>query len=216
MFAIDASGSVPVAKATNGAYAHVGTTLFNMAVNPKSGKLYVTNTDAHNDVRFEGHNDGFTTVRGHITDSRITVIDPAAGSVAPRTSTRTSTTRSEGNAAEKALSGRLPAGRHRLRRRRDALHRRAGLAKLAIYTTADVEAGNPTPSLANQVVLSGGGPTGVAVSDASHLAFVLTRFDNSISVVDTNAKKAKWARSPCSTPSRPASPTAASTSTTPT
>ena len=28
--------------------------LFNMAVNPASGKVYVTNTEAHNEVRFEG------------------------------------------------------------------------------------------------------------------------------------------------------------------
>ena len=60
MFAIDATANPP-APIAGGVYAHVGTTLFNMAVNPVSGKVYVTNTDAHNDVRFEGHNAaGFT------------------------------------------------------------------------------------------------------------------------------------------------------------
>src|SRR5262249_8532983 len=58
VFAIDATANPPVATA-NGAIAHVGTTLFNMAVNPRNGKVYVSNTDAHNDVRFEGHTPGF-------------------------------------------------------------------------------------------------------------------------------------------------------------
>ena len=35
-------------------FAGVGTMLFNMVVNPVSGKVYVTNTEARNEVRFEG------------------------------------------------------------------------------------------------------------------------------------------------------------------
>ena len=35
----------------------VGTVLFNMVVNPVSGKVYVTNTEARNEVRFEGPGD---------------------------------------------------------------------------------------------------------------------------------------------------------------
>jgi len=46
----------------------VGTVLFNMAVRPTTGKLYVANTDAQNQVRFEPF------VRGHLAESRITVI----------------------------------------------------------------------------------------------------------------------------------------------
>ncbi len=65
------------------AYAHVGTTLFNMTVNPASGNLYVSNTDAVNNVRFEGPGVyGGHTVQGHLAESRITVI--AGGTVAPR------------------------------------------------------------------------------------------------------------------------------------
>ena len=90
VFAIDATANPPVAKSA-GVYAGVGTVLFNMAVNPVNGKVYVSNTDARNDVRFEGHNVYGPTqgapagsVRGHIVDSRITVIDPASGGVALR------------------------------------------------------------------------------------------------------------------------------------
>src|SRR5262249_50056743 len=84
VFAIDATANPPAAI-TSGAYQHGGRTLFNAAVNPVNGKVYVSNTDAHNDVRFEGHNATlpFTSVRGNIVDSRITVIDPASGSVTP-------------------------------------------------------------------------------------------------------------------------------------
>src|SRR5436309_13085158 len=39
-----------------------------MAVRPTNGKLYVANTDARNDVRFE------PIVRGHLAESRITVV----------------------------------------------------------------------------------------------------------------------------------------------
>src|SRR5947207_3252952 len=101
VFAIDATANPPAAI---GEYAHVGTTLFNMAVNPVSGKLYVTNTDAHNDIRFEGHTPGFTSVRGHIADSRITVIDPATSAVSAYDLNPHVDYTQEGNAAEKSLS----------------------------------------------------------------------------------------------------------------
>ena len=51
VFAFDADTLAP-APVPN--FPHVGTTLLNMAVNPASGLLYVTNTEARNQVRFEG------------------------------------------------------------------------------------------------------------------------------------------------------------------
>src|SRR5262249_20300017 len=91
VFAIDASANPPVQKAGNaGFFASVGTVLYNMAVNPVNGKVYVSNTDARNDHRFEGTGvyaaqQGFDTVRGHQNLNRITVLDPSNGnSVAPR------------------------------------------------------------------------------------------------------------------------------------
>jgi DNA-binding beta-propeller fold protein YncE len=187
VFAIDASGSVPVAK-TNGAYAHVGTTLFNMAVNPRSGRVYVTNTEAHNDVRFEGHTPGFTSVVGHITDSRITVIDPTAGTVTPRDLNPHVDYTQAGNPAEKALSLAFPESVQVSSDGATLYTIAQGSQKLAIYKTADLEAGNVTPTLASQVLLSGGGPTGLAVDDGAQRAYVLTRFNNSISVVDLKKK----------------------------
>src|SRR4029077_4671485 len=78
VFAIDANTLVQ----TDG-YTHVGTTLFHMAVNPGTGSVYVSNTEARNEVRFEGPGTfGGSTVQGHLAESRITVLDGA--SVLPR------------------------------------------------------------------------------------------------------------------------------------
>ncbi|MBO0801370.1 MAG: hypothetical protein J2P31_21330, partial [Blastocatellia bacterium] len=78
VFAVDAN-----TLAQTAAFAHVGTTLFNMATNPVSGKLYVSNTEAFNNVRFEGPGIfGGHTVQGHLAETRITVI--SGDSVTPR------------------------------------------------------------------------------------------------------------------------------------
>ena len=79
VFAIDALADPPVETA---AYPHVGTVLFNMAVDPASGALLVSNTEAHNEVRFEGPGTSATTVRGDLHQARITVIDESG--VRPR------------------------------------------------------------------------------------------------------------------------------------
>src|SRR5262249_58710281 len=70
--------------AQTASFAHVGTVLFNMVTNPVSGKVYVSNTDARNEVRFEGPGTFFnsTTVRSHLHEARITVLDGA--NVLPR------------------------------------------------------------------------------------------------------------------------------------
>src|SRR5216684_6236581 len=49
VFAVNANSLVQTAS-----FAHVGTTLFNMVANPVSGHLYVSNTEAQNQNRFEG------------------------------------------------------------------------------------------------------------------------------------------------------------------
>ncbi len=57
VFAIDAAADPPAPIAgPAGTYAHVGTTLFNMIVNPVSGKVYVSNLESNNQQRFEGAN----------------------------------------------------------------------------------------------------------------------------------------------------------------
>ena len=66
-------------------HASVGTILYNMIVNPVSGKIYVSNTEANNLTRFEGTRaagDTNSTVVGNLHKARITVLD--GSSVIPR------------------------------------------------------------------------------------------------------------------------------------
>ncbi len=179
VFAIDATANPPVAKA-NGTYAHVGTTLFNMAVSPKDGKLFVSNTDAHNDVRFEGHTPGFTSVAGNMVDSRISVIDPTSGAV-----TAANLNPHLNHAAgtgDPTLSRAFPQDLTFSDDGKQVFVVAQGSQKLAIYDASALEAGTATPTATNQVTLSAGGPAGV-VASGQH-AFVLTRFDDGISIVD--------------------------------
>ena len=181
VFAIDATQSPPAAIST-GVYAHVGTTLFNMAVNPRNGKVYVSNTDAHNDVRFEGHTPGFTSVVGNEVDSRITVIDPASGAITA--DNLNSQLNHAAGTGDPTLSRAFPQDLTVSSDGKQLYVVAQGSSKLAIYNTADLESGTAAPTAANQVVLTGGGPTGVVVNERDNVAFVLTRFDDSISVVD--------------------------------
>ncbi len=186
VFAIDAAANPPVA-AKSAPFAHVGTTLFNMAVNPKTGKVYVSNTDAHNDVRFEGHTPGFTSVVGNIVDSRITVLDPKTQNIVsanlnPHLDHAAGT-------GDPSLSRAFPQDLAVSCDGRKLYVVAQGSSKLAIYDTALLETGSAPASAANQVVLSGGGPTGVVLDQDGDQAFVLTRFDNSISVVDLRRRR---------------------------
>ena len=75
VFAIDAAAAIPVATSS---FQHVGTILFDMVQNPVNGKVYVTNTDANNAVRFEGPGlNGATTVQGHLHEARAPVFGAA-------------------------------------------------------------------------------------------------------------------------------------------
>ena len=91
VFEIDADAPTPaavdgLATCANGAgcWASVGTMLFNMVVNPSNGKIYVSNTEAKNQTRFEGPGTVASavkpageppTVQGNLAQSRITVLD---------------------------------------------------------------------------------------------------------------------------------------------
>ena len=58
-------------------FSGVGTVNLGLAVNPRSGDLFVANTDARNLIHFE------PGVRGHVVDNRLTRIDVANGAVTP-------------------------------------------------------------------------------------------------------------------------------------
>src|SRR5262249_1874020 len=79
VFTIDAMANPPAEMASD-YFASVGTVLYNMAVNPVSGRVYVSNTDARNNTRFEGPGIfAGHTVRGNHNRNRITVLEPGGG-----------------------------------------------------------------------------------------------------------------------------------------
>lgn len=186
VFAIDAMANPPAAI-PSGVYSHAGTTLFNMAVNPVSGKIYISNTDAHNDIRFEGHNTNLpvTTVRGTAVESRITVLDPASGAMRYNNLNP----HVVDGVGDPKLSRAFPQDLTVSADGKQLFVVAQGSGKLAIYNTADLETGTATPTLANQVALSAGGPSGVVLDERRGRAFVMTRFDNGISTVNIRTRE---------------------------
>jgi YVTN family beta-propeller protein len=63
-----------------------------------------------------------------------------------------------------------------------------GSSKVGIFSTTTLEDDSFQPDTANQITVSGGGPSGLALNEAGQRLYVLTRFNNSISVIDTAAR----------------------------
>ena len=140
-------------------------------------------------MRFEGHTPGFTSVRGHIADSRITVVDPATQRGHGARSQPARRLHHRRQPREKALSVAFPQDLAFSSDGSKLYVVAQGSQKLAIYNTVGRRGWHdPRRSLASQVTLSGGGPTGVVLDDRRDRAYVLTRFDNSISIVNTSSK----------------------------
>jgi YVTN family beta-propeller protein len=187
VFAINAAAAPPVEV---DAWAHVGTVLFNMATNPVSGKVYVANTDSQNHVRFEGpgiHADGIKppgeplTVRGHLAESRITVID--GGTVQPRHLNK----HLDYDAVPVPLGDKFkslatPAGMAVSDDGATLYVAAFGSSAIGVFDTAALENDTFTPDAADHIALSGGGPGGV-VLDGDRL-YALTRFNNAVVSVD--------------------------------
>src|SRR4026208_1676109 len=80
VFVLDANADPPAQLAgAAGLYQGFGTILYNMVVNPVNGKVYVSNTEAGNEKRFEGPGIfAGHSVPGHLHESRVTVLGAAA------------------------------------------------------------------------------------------------------------------------------------------
>ena len=189
VFAIDAMASPPQqVSGPAGYFTGVGTILFNMVVNPVSGKVYVANTEAQNLVRFEGPGIfAGDNVRGHLHESRITVLGPAGA--APRHlnkhidySTCCAPIPNDENERSLAFPQEMV-----ITADGETLYVAAlGSSKIGVFDTAELEADTFTPSVDDQIPVSGGGPTGLVLDEARDRLYVLTRFDNAISVINTD------------------------------
>ena len=170
----------------------VGTTLFNMAVHPQTGKVYVSNTEAKNEIRFEGPGTSATTVRGRLAESRISVVDVATQSVdavhlnshvnfalptaqnPDQAITATDKARSLAQPTAMVFS---PGG--------DTLYVAAlGSNKVAALPTASISSNQFSANSAQHIGVPDG-PAGLALNAAGTRLFVYSHVAHSVSVVDT-------------------------------
>jgi len=189
VFVLNANANPPVQLAgTAGVYRGVGTILYNMVVNPVNGKVYVSNTEADNEKRFEGPGTfAGHSIRGHLHESRITVLGPG-GSVAPRHLNKhinyAACCDSIPNAEnDKSLA--FPQQMAVTSDGRTLYVATLGTSKIGVFNTQALENNTFTPNVADQIKVSGGGLTGLVLHEDKHRIYTLTRFDNSIAVVDT-------------------------------
>jgi YVTN family beta-propeller protein len=175
-----------------GIFGGVGTVLFNMAVNPVSGRVYVSNTDTNNATRFEGPGMfGGSNVRGHLHESHISILD-RDGSVAARHINKHidhSKCCAPIPNPENDKSLAFPTGLEITHDVRTLYVAALGRSKVGIFDTVALENHTFVPSTGNQVHVSGGGPKGLVLNENAQMIYVMTRFDNSISVVDTTGRR---------------------------
>ena len=191
VFAIDALATPPTLIAgPSGTWRAVGTVLYNMAVNPVSGTVYVSNTEARNLDRFEGPGTfAGHSLRGHLHESRITVLSPTG--VTPRhLNTHIDYTAccaplpNDENAKSLATPTGLAVSANGTTLYVTALSSN----KVGVFRTAELEENIFEPNSADHILVSGGGPTGLVLDDAHHRLYVLTRFDNAISIINTTTQ----------------------------
>ncbi len=196
VFAIDADTLTESAS-----FAHVGTTLFNMAVNPANGKIYVSNTEAFNEVRFEGPGKfGGHTVQGHLAEARITVLG-AGSTVAPRRLNKhinyaalAGSSDFDSSAKDHSLSMPLEMA---VSSDGSTLYVAAfGSSKVGVFDTASLEDDSFDPKFAsaNYISVSGGGVSGLVLDESRGVLYVMTRFDNAVKLIDlaSHKEQASW------------------------
>ena len=196
VFAINAN---TLAEINN--HAHVGTVLYNMAVNPVSGKVYVSNTEAVNEVRFEGPgtyvsntnakpNGEAVTVQGRLHESRITVID--GNTVSPRhLNKHIDYDQRPAPVSTKQHSLSMPTHMEVTSNGATLYVAAFGSSRIGVFNTATLENNsfNPTAQSSGYISVSGGGPSGIALDEARNRLYVSTRFDNGLSTIDLGSKK---------------------------
>jgi DNA-binding beta-propeller fold protein YncE len=179
VFAINATARNP---SQSGSWSGVGTTIFNLAVNPVNGRIYVSNTEARNEVRFEGPGTISTTVQGRLAEARITVLNGAT--VTPRhLNKHINYAVRPAPAGVKDASLAQPTGMAVSADGATLYVAAFGSSKVGIFDTTQLESNTFTPSAANHVAVSGGGPSGVLLNEPRGHLYVYTRFDNAVKVV---------------------------------
>jgi len=170
---IDASDASPfVIARVRGIGTHVG----NMAFDPSAQQLFVANLDDINQVRFEPN------LRGRFQASRVSrlnasVLTPVVVSTSDLNA-HVNFSDPDGSDAERALSLALPA---------DVVRQSDGTVYVAATSSARVGVLSSAGVVTGRIAV-GQGPTGLAIDEARQRLYVLNRFDQTLSVVDTISK----------------------------
>jgi len=203
VFSVDAN---TLAKGT--VYSSVGTILFNMAVNPSNGKVYVTNIESPNHILFEGPGvHGSSTVQGHVSETRVTILDPtgpsqdvqhlnqhlALAGVDGLTYANLHTDPGANHAAIDAqithslATPMLPE----ISSDGNTIYIPAfGSSKIGVFTKAELEDASfeanfdPTTESSDYLTTVGGGPSGVVLDETHNRLYVTTRFNNAVEMIE--------------------------------
>ena len=130
----------------------------------------------------------------HLHEARITVIDGANVTAAP---SQQAHRRAAAGLPHHADAGRRQGGeprhaaRHGAGERRHAVRRRVRLEQGRACSTAPRAGERHLRARAprSHIEVSGGGPSGLALDEANHRLYVLTRFDNAVKVIDTTTRQ---------------------------
>lgn len=180
VFAIDAFADPPREVRS---WSGVGTVLYGMAVNPVSGKVYVTNTEARNDVRFEGPGTyAGSTVRGHVVDNRVTRLDPD-GARPIDLNAHIGRDAAPGPPLERARSIAQPGAIAFTADGATMFVAAFGSGKIQRISLSELDGGTFRPSLGSAITIAGGGPSGIVLDESRGVVHVMSRFDNAIMTV---------------------------------
>lgn len=151
-------------------YHGVGTTLFNIAVAPNSGDIFVTNQEALNEIRFE------SILRARFAQNRLTRISSNDALVTPQhLNDHIDYDSPVGNASERAMSLSTPLDVVVSSSENEIFVAAFGSAKVGVIDAL----GGVT-----RRIPVGDGPAGLALDESRNRLFVFNRFSSSISVVD--------------------------------
>jgi YVTN family beta-propeller protein len=167
---LDTSGAVAV---LNREVRNLGTHIGNAVVDPTNNQLLVLNDEARNNVRFEPN------LRGRFLSTRLSIVNLTNSAVVPvDLNQHINYSIPAGSDAERANSLAQPV---------DIVRAADGTLYVAAMGSAKVGVLDSTGAVQTRIGV-GQGPTGLALNQPRNLLYVLNRFDDSISTIDTTTR----------------------------
>jgi len=166
-------------------FPHLGTINLGLAVNPKSGNVFVGNTDALNLVMFE------TALNGHIVNHQIASVNPSTGQTQIWDLNPGIDYSQLPNPAAMATALAMPAAIVFEPTGRYLYIAAFGTDRVAVFDTTAGTVTNfieidPQATGAAANPASKRGPRGLALNASANLLYVLNRISNTISIVNTS------------------------------